>query len=170
MFRDNKIHGRNDILKEDINFVGIGAMKSGSTWVAENLSLHPEILFSSQKELNFFNDPIKVGDKILNSFFKKGFGWYLKQFPKSEKGKIRGEFSVVYLFDKLAAKRIKEFFPNIKIIVVLRNPIEMIYSLHNWMKSAALSNLPSEFENAIDKGFYLNLGLYSHYLKIGINF
>ena len=150
-------------MKEKIDFIGIGVPKCGTTWVTENLKEHPDILISEPKELNFFNDNFKLADKMIVSHFDKGINWYLKQF--SQNNKIKGEFSVIYIFDKQAPFRIKKYFPHVKLIVVLRNPVDMIYSLHNWLNSAASSNVPFDFEKAIEEGYYLELGFYSKYLK-----
>jgi hypothetical protein len=136
----NKQERHNDT----IDFIGIGAAKCGTTWLAKCLEEHPDILMSSgksKKELLFFNNSESV-DKFRDekvSYFDKGYSWYLKQFPDPEIGKIRGEFTTLYLTDTDAAKRIKEFNPNVKIIAILRNPINMINSTH-WFRKTGIDN------------------------------
>lgn len=123
-----------------IDFIGIGGEKCGSTWVSELLAAHPDILFSGQKskkELRFFNQPRHfklIKDRV--SSWSKGFDWYHQQFPAPQPGKIRGEFSVSYLGDSIAADRIKQHLPTIKLLVILRDPVGKLYSLY---KQARLS-------------------------------
>lgn len=161
---------KNKGCENQIDFIGIGAARSGTTWVAACLKEHPQILFSSRKsrkELSFFNtNNTWQGDLGLDlSTYSKGIEWYLHQFPDPEPGKIRGEFSVSYLIDEKACERIKNFFPNVKLLVVLRNPVDMVYSLHRFGSAGAVSGKPYNFEEALKKGYYLDFGLYCKHLK-----
>ena len=61
---------------------------------------------------------------------------------------VIGEASTVYLTDPVSAKRIFEFNPDAKIIIVLRNPIERAYSLYNWMVQDGYEYAPS-FKDAL---------------------
>ena len=156
--------------EETIDFIGIGAAKSASTWLNKCLEEHPDILTSSQKtrkEINFFNSgigiPISSGRSA--SFYHKGYEWYLKQFPPAQKGKIRGEFCVTYLIDNEAPKRIKKFNPNIKILAILRNPSEMINSLHWQTKTRVKYHISDDINKQLDKGFYIEAAQYHKNLK-----
>lgn len=156
--------------KKIVNFIGIGAGRSGSSWIARCLAEHPDILFSSQKskkELDFFNDDDPLGPH--SSHYHLGLNWYYNQFPLPQSGKIIGEFSPFYLVDSQAPKRIKKHFPQVKIIAVLRNPLEKIYSLYWWHKTSIRAHVPSNFNQAVRKGFYQDLSLdrakYFRYLK-----
>ncbi len=155
--------------KDTIDFIGIGGARCGSTWVSECLKEHPQILFSSQKsrkELYFFNGTGKnVFQKKGVSFYDKGIDWYLNMFPKYQKGKIRGEFGITYLTDPLAPKRIKKHFPDVKIIAILRNPVDMVYSLHWYCVNAVEPLVPVDFNESIKKGFYLKEGEYYRHLN-----
>ena len=157
---------------KQIDFIGIGAPKSGSTWITKCLAEHPQILFSSKKsrkEIFFFNTPDgwmwnnkKVGRM---SYYDKGVDWYLEQFPEYEEGKKRGEFTTSYLSDKLACKRIKEHFPNVKILVTLRNPIEMIYSLHWFIYHGAVIDISESFEDNLEAAIFTDKGFYHKHLS-----
>src|SRR5690606_30424745 len=102
-----------------IDFIGIGASKSASSWVYQCLSEHPSICASRRKEIRFF-------DNIHN--FKKGLVWYFSFFPEKKEGQLMGEFSPMYIELTQTAKRIKELFPDVKMIAIFRNPVERIYS------------------------------------------
>lgn len=156
-------------MKHPVNFIGLGAPKCGTTWIAECLEQHPDILFSNQKsvkELNFFNTPTwrKAIDYDISNYHK-GIFWYLNQFPKEQEGKIRGEFSTSYLSDPKAPRRIVRHFPDAKLLVALRDPVEMVYSMHNFTLRTLRASVPSDFFKAIEKGYYLEIGLYAKHLE-----
>lgn len=130
---------------DKIDFIGVGVPKAGTTWIAENLNEHPDILFSSEKtrkEINFFNK---------NSCYFEGLEYYLSMFPAPVPGKIRGEFSPTYFYDDRVPLRIKNHFPNVKILISLRNPIRMMYSLYWYAKNAIRLEVPETFERAIEE-------------------
>ncbi len=108
-----------------MDFIGIGAVKSGTTWVSKCLEDHPAILFASEKsrkEISFFNSTSNWQGKggYDLSTWDKGLDWYMQQFPPAEEGKVRGEFTVTYLIDSLACDRIYKHFPDTKLLVILR--------------------------------------------------
>lgn len=156
-------------LSTNIDFIGIGAARSGSTWISRCLEEHPDILFSSQKsqkELNFFDGPQLI--KPLQRYktnYSKGITWYLNQFPDAEKGKKRGEFSIFYIYYEESSQLIKKHFPDVKLLVTLRNPIDMTYSLHWWHKTFLGSDIPNTFEEALKLGIYKDLGFYYKQLR-----
>ena len=119
-----------------VDFIGVGAARSGTSWVTACLREHPEIAFSLQKEVCFFNKEGGVYEIFHHWNYPKGILWYRKQFPKHLEGKKAGEFSVDYLPDKMAPKLIKKHFPGVKLIVCLRNPIEAVYSHYWWYRES----------------------------------
>ncbi len=166
------VNCKNSNLSDNIDFIGIGVGKSGSTWVAECLRAHPEILFAEEKEITFFNEekmftqhlPGKSIQKY-NRRYNNGIEWYIDQFPKYEFGKIRGEFSIDYLFDKKAPQRIQLHFPNVKLLVTLRNPREMLYSLYQHFQTTIRYSVKEEFSTLIQNDNFLSVGLYHKQLK-----
>jgi hypothetical protein len=98
-------------------FICIGVQKSGTTTLHYLLAKHPEILMSSQKELQFFT---------FN--YHLGINWYLSQWPMIERTKLRGETTPYYIFHPYAAERMKQCFPKIKILILLRDPVERTIS------------------------------------------
>ncbi len=78
----------------------------------------------AQKELHYFGSDLKVKKRISESE-------YLGYFKNSGTKKIAGEASVWYLFSESAAREIKAFCPQAKIIIMLRDPVEMLHSLHS---------------------------------------
>jgi len=104
----------------------IGAPKCGTTSMAHYLSQHSQVYMSHIKEPHYF---IREDMPNLNTFSEST---YLELFSyANDKHKVIMEASVWYLYGKNAAKLIKKFNPNSKLIVMLRRPDEMVYSMHS---------------------------------------
>lgn len=107
------------------NFFIIGAPKSGTTSLASWLSEHPQVFMTPNKEPNFFNTDIFTPNRIDEQN-------YFNLFSNSTSShKCIGEASTRYLYSQYACKNILSTIDYPKFIVILRNPMEMIYSLHN---------------------------------------
>ncbi len=112
------------ILKPD--FFIVGAPKCGTTSMHNYLRQHPEIFMPELKEIHHFaDDLLRPDDPFLDR------ERYLLLFKDAKEYQVIGETSVFYLLSANAAKNIKSFNPNAKIIIMLRNPIDVIYSLHS---------------------------------------
>ncbi|MBK4729296.1 sulfotransferase domain-containing protein [Oxynema sp. CENA135] len=120
------------------DFLIIGAQKCGTTSLYHYLVQHPKIIPARQKEVHFFD---------LN--FDRGLEWYAAQFfPESyEDGRLTGEASPYYVFHPLVAKRVYESFPKIKLILLLRNPIDRAWSHYHHEVRWGFESL--SFEEAI---------------------
>lgn len=106
--------------KSDIDFLVIGAQKSGTTALFRYMRGHPELYLPPQKEINFFANEYR---------FRKGLGWYMgTYFGGADERKLWGEASPHYMSYGSAPRRIHEAFPHVKLIALLRNPIDRAYS------------------------------------------
>ncbi len=110
------------------NFFIVGAPKCGTTALTEYLSNHPEIYMCPFKEFHLFGSDLKFKSPID---FEISLKRYLKLFSDVANEKMFGEASVMYLYSQKAANEIKEFSPESKIIVMLRNPVDMMHSHHS---------------------------------------
>ncbi len=107
-------------------FFIVGAPKCGTTAMQEYLRQHPDIFMPSFKESHHFaNDLLKPDDTFL------GREKYLSLFAVAGEKKVVGEASVYYLFSKNAPLNIKAFRPDAKIIIMLRNPVDLLYSRYS---------------------------------------
>ena len=102
------------------NFIITGAMKADTSAFYEYLIQHPDVTKRYPTDLNFFS---------RNSEFSKGlpqyFSYFSEKLEQNDSSKaLIGEASSEYLFSKAAPRRIYEAFPNIKIIILLRNPVD----------------------------------------------
>lgn len=139
------------------DFIIIGAAKSGTTSLYHYLAQHPQILRSiyptkiTESLFNNPNDPIAFMGKEINFFsvfYENGIEWYRNQFPSKKPDLITGEASPNYMyFSNIVSKRIKQHYPNIKLIVILRNPIDAIFSIYK-MEVEVFKREERSFENA----------------------
>jgi hypothetical protein len=102
-----------------IDFLGIGAQKAGTSWLYEKMSLHPEIVFPAGKEIHFWDKKITQGIEGYRSLFSGS------EFD----GKACGEITPAYSI--LPIEKIREChanFPDLKLVYLLRNPIDRAWS------------------------------------------
>jgi hypothetical protein len=120
-----------------LNFLGIGAHKAGTTWLYQMLDMHPQIGLPAGKELHFWDRKWPAGDRIED---------YESTFSALAKP-IKGEITPAYaILPPSTIAVIYDRYPGLKLIYVLRNPIERAWS-HARM---AFSKLVSQdTENAI---------------------
>lgn len=123
------------------NFIIIGEQKCGTTTLYEHLIKHPKIIPALRKEIHFFDNHYDNGLNMYKAFFPTNN-------EIQQNSSITGEASPNYLHHPLVPKRIKENLPNVKLIVLLRNPVERAYSHFIMMKTGKFETL--SFENAIE--------------------
>ena len=150
-----------------IDFIGIGAPKCGTTWLSAQLDAHPQILFAPDKEVYYFADTLlrrKAGKEL--HCFERGEAWYHAQFPPL-RGALsrRGEFCPSYLYSEEAAERIKAYRPDIRLLLCLRPPVEMMYSWYWYNRNAVVASLPSAFVEMMEDPFLRDIGCYARHLK-----
>src|SRR5438876_7821849 len=150
-----------------IDFIGIGAPKCGATWLSAQLEAHPQIGFAPDKEVSYFADTIlrRLAGQELRCF-ERGEAWYHAQFP-AVVGAItcRGEFCPAYLYSEEAASRIAAYRPDIKLLLCLRPPVEMIYSWYWYNRNAVVASLPETFEKTMENLFLRDLGCFARHLR-----
>jgi hypothetical protein len=129
------------------NFIIIGAAKCGTTSLFNYMTQHPNIYPALWKEIYFFD-----------RYFTRESQWYRANFPTKfykslinfkNKKFITGEATPTYIHHPLVPQRIFETIPDVKLIVLLRNPIDRAYSHHQMEVSLGFEDLP--FEEAINR-------------------
>jgi len=108
---------------ERISFIITGAQKSGTTALSWFLAQHPDICMPSVKEVNFF-----VRTDRFKHDRREDYQDYHDLFVSYRPGQIDGEASPHYLPSPVFARRAHDYDPNLKLICILRNPIERAYS------------------------------------------
>jgi len=107
------------------NFLIVGAPKCGTTAMANYLKAHPEIFVAERKDLHFFGSDLNFTRRERLSKTD-----YLANFAEAGQAACVGEASVWYLYSKHAAEEIAAFDQNMRIIVMLRNPVDMMHALY----------------------------------------
>ena len=110
-----------------VNLFIIGAPKCGTTALCEYLATHPEIQFSSPKEAKYFHTDFNKSHRnvLTEENYHKCFG----AWPCNSK--IIAEGTVWYLYSRVAVNNIIQYNPSAKFVVMLRNPVDLVYSLHS---------------------------------------
>lgn len=106
-------------------FIIIGSAKCGTTALASILENHPNCCMSRPKEVAFFMDTIDY--KSNNPNYDQGWDWYSQCFAHYNGEDIVGEATPSYSRREISpntARKIHEFNPNMKIIYMVRNPLE----------------------------------------------
>ena len=107
------------------NFFIVGAPKCGTTALSEYLRNHPQAFISTPKEPHYFATDIE--QRSVTSLDD-----YLSLFAAANESHVAiGEASVWYLYSKEAIKKIRKFKPSAKLIVMVRNPADLVYSMHS---------------------------------------
>jgi len=111
-------------------FLCIGAQKGGTTWLARAVQQHPEVGTGKKKELHFFNH---------QDAFAKGLDWYEAQFRSNPRHRAVGEFTPNYWWttgtpttfnDLGSADRVADAYPDLRLIVCLRDPVDRAVSAY----------------------------------------
>ncbi len=153
------------------NVILIGAQKGGTTALFDWLSQHPDVFGEpAMKDFPFF---------CRDDYLDKGLGWFAKRFSGWRNEKVILHGYVHYLFfSEDTTKHFVNMIPDVKLIAVLRNPVDRAFSAYLQAKKTGRENLPT-FEQAIDyeltgclEGFddfsnrgYISHGMYFHQLQ-----
>lgn len=124
------------------NFIIAGAPKCGTTSMWYYLNQHPDIFLTRQKEPNYFctDFPKAVKCHSLEDYMVL----YSDAKPTQ---KVRGEASVSYFYSSVAVDNIKQYCPDAKVLLMLRNPLELLPSIHSQMYFIGDENI-KDFDTA----------------------
>lgn len=126
------------------NLFIVGAPKSGTSALYGYLAGHPEIYMTDLKEPHYFGrDLIRVNRPPPDR------DKYLSRFEEAAGFPVRGEASTSYLQSSSAPHEIKELSPEARIIIILRNPVDVMYALHGEHLLSGFEEL-HDFEDALD--------------------
>lgn len=150
------------------NFLVIGAAKAGTTSLYHHLNQHPQIYMSPRKETYFF---MSSNNEIEN----------YKALFKEANGEIAiGEATPLYLYNKKSPELIKNCFPQVKLIIVLSDPVDRAYSHFLYWRSQgqepivdfakAIREEPIRIRDGYGINYhYINQGFYAPQLQRYLN-
>ena len=149
------------------NLIIPGAPKSGTSSLHEYLNLHPQINMSQKvKEPHIYS----IKERYDSRFDCSKPRSFCNIFTHSENTIYYGESSTTYLISKEAPLRIYKDNPDIKFIIILRDPIERIISHYNWLysfnviKKNFLDEIKEWDEKSFNSEIYFN-GNYKNYIE-----
>lgn len=122
-----------------IDFLGIGAQKSGTTWLSEHLKPHPGVFIPDVKELHYWD-----------WHQARGLDWYRGQFAAAPEGTKRGEITPAYgMLAPGTIAQVRDAFPDIRVFFIMRNPVERAWSA----ATMAMRHADMRIEEASDQWF-----------------
>jgi hypothetical protein len=124
------------------NLFIVGAPRSGTTSMYVHLKAHPEPFMSPIKEIGFFGSDLSIAER-------PSLEKYLSYFSDWGEERYGGEGSTVYLYSSQAAKEILEFSPSARILILLRNPVDFLHSLHRHIMNLGYEDI-TDFSAALD--------------------
>lgn len=169
--------------KPFIDFMIIGAQKSGTTALAHFLSQHPKISMSRVKENHLFDSEAYDPAWTINDINCQ----YAETFDAESEDKIKGEATPIYLYWKEVIPELRKYNPSLKLIVLLRDPVERAISQYQMERARGNERLPFwlalfaeswRLRNDTNKRAatsshrihsYRNRGLYSKQLEVVFN-
>lgn len=137
-------------------FLGIGAQKCASSWLHQVIASHPAVNVPAVKEVNFFS-----------YHFDHGYQWYERQFHASDAVTQLGEVSPSYFYDLAAPARVREYRPDMKILLALRDPVERALSNHRHeLRVGHMLGDDRSFEaGLVNNPMYVEQGFYAKHLE-----
>ncbi len=124
---------RRDLPKR-LDFMIVGAARSGTTTLDAYMRDHPQICMAAHKEVHFFDH-----DKHFHG--KPNYRTYHANFAPKPVHKVIGEATPSYMFWKTAPERMHAYNSGLKLIMILRNPIDRAYSHWNLLRRQGLERL-----------------------------
>jgi hypothetical protein len=132
------------------DFLVIGAQRCGTTLMHRLLEEHPEVYVPKhRKEVHFFDEHYERGER-----------WYREFFPFDREGFAAiGEVSPAYLADPKVPERIHEFDPHMRLVVMLRHPVERLWSAYHHLHringfTRSFEDFIREDLDAVERGKY----------------
>ena len=119
------------------DFQGVGVQKGGTTTLQRLLEQHPGAFLPPTKEIHYFS-----------LHYVEGEAWYGRQFAAARLDQRCGEITPYYLFHPEAPARIQRLLPQVRLIVLLRDPVER--ALSQVFHSRRLGLEPLELEPALE--------------------
>ena len=152
--RDNvrRVIGRANVLP---SFLVIGAQRAGTTTLFDQLLLHPDLhgpvggrgeVTWADKEIHFFDERFLLGPTWYRSFFPLTLQ---RRWARARGGDVvAGEATPYYIFHPLVPERVAATIPDVRLIAVLRDPVERAYSHYQMMSRSKREEL--SFEDALE--------------------
>ena len=157
------------------DFLVIGAPKAGTTALHVALAGHPALYMSPIKEPKFFlsDGPPPTRGGPGDALTYREHVWkradYEALFDAAPAGQLRGESTPLYMYDRHAMRRIRDLIPGVKLIAIIRDPVERAHSNWTHLWSAGLEPVGDFVQACADEERRIAAGWASfwHYKGLG---
>lgn len=119
-----------------VDFLIGGTQKGGTTALDAYMRMHPSVLMADRKEVHFFDNEEHFLAVDVD------YAAYHASFKESPPGKLLGEATPIYMYWSATPRRVAEYNPEMKWILLLRNPVERAYSQWNMERNRGAESLP----------------------------
>jgi hypothetical protein len=135
-------------LRMSPSFLVIGGQRCGTTTIFKTLAAHPQVM----------RPPVEKGTDYYSLRHSRGLEWYRGHFPLVATSRLRTgkhgepvafEACTYYLFHPFAVERIAADFPQMKLVVMLRDPVERAYSAYKHELARGFET-ETDFERALE--------------------
>jgi hypothetical protein len=126
----------------DPSFIVIGGQRCGTTTIFKTLAEHPQVL----------RPPVEKGTDYYTLHYARGLDWYRGHMPLAPSRQLRTrrlgdpqsfEACTYYIFHPFAIERLAKDFPDVKLVAMLRNPVERAYSAYKHEFARGFDPAPS---------------------------
>lgn len=124
------------------NLFIVGAPRCGTTSMCLYLNAHPDVFIVPPKEILYFGTDLSYKKRPTSRKYESYFARW-----KDEK--YGGEATTLYLYSQRAAEEIKEYNPSARIIILLRNPVDFLYSYHQRLVNLGFEDI-EDFQSALE--------------------
>jgi hypothetical protein len=140
--------------RSPLDFVGVGAARCATTWLARCLEEHPAVHLPPRKELHYFDNDFR---------FEPGLRRVRRALAGAAPGQIRGEFTPRYMIRPRALERIARCCPGVRVVVSLRDPVERAFSQWLYFRFDLRKEPCRSFEEALAGPFHEDYVVKSRY-------
>jgi hypothetical protein len=132
---------------DKLDFIIAGAQKSGTTALHYFLQKHPQIILGDQQEMHFFDNDELFSGPVDYELLHRHFPPVTRSTTPKKSGLVAGECTPSYLYHKPAMERIRNYNPAIKLLALLRSPIERAFA--HWNMQRFKGREPLDFLEAV---------------------
>ncbi len=147
-----------------VDLIIIGAQKAGTTSLKSYLSQHPDIVTHFQTEFTYFNDA-----ELHKNGYDSAFKNFIDKNDIPQDKKLIAKYATMYVKTN-ALNALHEHNPDVKMVLILRNPVDRAYSAYNMEQAYSTKWMKTDFEGMIDivRKNDINDPMYKLFIRMGM--
>lgn len=148
----------------EVDFFVIGTPKSASNWLCQCLDEHPRLSIGRPYEKRFLTEKRGWFDYEDNPRYLDDWDWYRDRFPDREEDQLRGDGSVGLYYNESGPEVVREWYPDAKLIAILRDPVDRIHSAY-WHVKRTEDRDPGTLEEFVEDSIVVDQSRYATHLE-----